>query len=220
LETINKNFEVFNEQVSKSNDKSSKETSETVKENDPTLSLESKSLKLNKDKILQKKRKREDFIEKSIETIFETRNEKDEKLKKLKIHKIKKIKHIDNSNSETGDHYLESEKNMPIKIELEKYSPFFGQELTETLQDEKHKFMYEHFPSMYKIENYYIHIKKQRKRIGINNSKKFEAKIKNLPFTNYLENSYQDTIFDNKEQCKKVWDSKVLDPKEGKDIFN
>lgn len=273
LETVNKNFEVFNEKissasinkVSENREKVVKSIFETlIKENNPCLTPNHVQSKTNnkqstlnkkrnrdmlfenqinkqKDKIILQETEIKEDTEESINKVTKNNsNSKDKNKKmKIKIHKIKKqekieldinaeIKSIGNfshlsSEELGGEHYLESENNLPIKKELEKYSAIFDLELKETINNDiQHTFMFENFPSMYKLENFYVHIKKQKKKISFLNRNKFQAKVKKIfPFTNFLEEANSNLNKDknnntlNNNQTKKVWDSKVLDSKEG-----
>lgn len=73
-----------------------------------------------------------------------------------------------------NEFYLDGERNVIFKKELEEYSQYYEEDLAETLKDEKHAFMHSHFPEMYlKKDNFFLNIKmlnKKRKTQALLNS--------------------------------------------------
>lgn len=65
----------------------------------------------------------------------------------------------DNLSLKQKESFLDKEKTAKFKLELEKYSPYYQAELEEIDKNPYHTFMKQHFPDMYKINNFYLHYK-------------------------------------------------------------
>jgi hypothetical protein len=127
-----------------------------------------------------------------------------------KKEKNKRVKGLQRKES----HFLENEKPLPLKGELEKYEPLYKNEKEEICRDPAHSFMSEHFPEMYRIDNFYVNII-TRKQKWNKRKKEYIIGVKNdyTIFQNIVE---EKTIEMRENDMIKVWDPSFLSEKQGK----
>jgi hypothetical protein len=113
-----------------------------------------------------------------------------------------------------AEHFLEKEKSLPLKAELEKYLPYYERDKLEICQQQPHTFMKEHFPEMYRIDNFYIHIKQRNNKIQKyirDYSATFDRSLTlfNIEDINIINETVRET------DALKIWDPNRISHKEG-----
>jgi hypothetical protein len=84
--------------------------------------------------------------------------------KKSKENPQQSISALSQNAIKVKDHFLETEKSMNLKCELEKYQPEYEKDLIELQASSLHTFMKQNFPETYRIDNFYLHIKQMKER--------------------------------------------------------
>jgi hypothetical protein len=110
-------------------------------------------------------------------------------------------------------HFLENEKPLPLKAELQKYEPQYQDDKYETCKDPAHSFMHQYFPEMYRLDNFYINII-TRKEKWSKRKKEYLVGIKNdyTVFRNLIEEKSAEI---REKDMNKVWDPTNISEQEG-----
>jgi hypothetical protein len=130
-------------------------------------------------------------------------NIQSEKKKKLKIKNLEKKE----------SHFLENEKPIPLKGELEKYLPLYEKDKEELCKKSSHSFMSLHFPEMYRLDNFYVNII-TRKEKWDKRKKEYLVDIKN-DYTLFRNIIQEKTIEIRENDMNKVWNPSISES-EGK----
>jgi hypothetical protein len=174
--------------------------------NQPKVVDESKRQDQNNSekKLLSKKReKKSEIKKKNLKSIseFDLRENR------------KKSKEKTNDSDIIESHFLENEKPLPLKSELDKYLPNYEKDKEEICKDSAHSFMNTHFPEVYRLDNFYVNIitrkekwekKKQDYLVGITNDYTL--------FRNIVE---QKKIEIRENDMNKVWNATSIPLPEG-----
>lgn len=142
-----------------------------------------------------------------------TKNVKSNKSKNISKNNKKSLSSVSSFNEENSDEdfLMDSQKSTDSEKELDKYKPYYQTDHDTLLNDKKHRFMKEHFPSMYNFKNFY----------------KFTfAKIKNDKLkSNYLDVSKYSlevkTLVDEEDfKFRNIWSTKKINEESSNLILN
>jgi hypothetical protein len=133
--------------------------------------------------------------------------------------------HLYNTNAE---HFLENTTSLSNKAELERYLPYYEHDKLEKCTDKYHSFMKDHFPEMYRIDNFYLHIKQRSDKLqksikeNIANFDRsltlFDIEISSISSNSPTSSSVNNTST-KENDILKIWDPSRLENNQSKFKF-